>query len=490
MPASIAVENIGPVVEFEYEMKSPGLHVLRGAQGSGKTTILRTCQLATDGRTDVKPTRRDGATRGAATIAGRTLQIAKKVVESGDIEVDGLGDLNIADLHTPKFVDAATRDRHRIKTLVRLAGVTADATLFKSLIPEADWNTIIALSSLETDDLVEMAAKVKRDIERAALAREQQQASAAAQMRAQAALFEGVPMDEPSNDEMLQSDLAEAVAERSRLIERAANADKSLQVVAEARKRLEAAPKVDVKAAEQAYTTAAAEAARANEKFLLAKAELEKAERAADAAEVELDNATQTDALAAQLRQVIEESGDVSRPTDAEIEAATAAVTAASQAVSLGVKIRQASAAQAEHKRLGAEATKHGKAALTLRNAAAATQDVLTESIARIKGCPLKVKINEAGDPRLVLPTDRSETEYFDDLSDGERWPVIMGVATAKNRLIVLPQAAFGELSPATCERLHQLAQMHDCYILTAQSDDGALRGEIYAGVRVPAPSV
>lgn len=88
---------------------------------------------------------------------------------------------------------------------------------------------------------------------------------------------------------------------------------------------------------------------------------------------------------------------------------------------------------------------------------------------------------SDDGDPRLVLATDRSENEAFDELSDGERWPVILAVAAASNRLIVLPQSAFGELAPSTREALDAMAAERDCYVLTAIADDCDLHGERYA---------
>jgi hypothetical protein len=81
---SIQINDIGAVTEFGMDMNEPGLYVLRGKQGAGKTTVLRTVQLVTDGRTDVTPTKRDGSKRGEATVAGKTLRIAKQIREEGE----------------------------------------------------------------------------------------------------------------------------------------------------------------------------------------------------------------------------------------------------------------------------------------------------------------------------------------------------------------------------------------------------------------------
>src|SRR5262249_10937389 len=152
----------------------PGLFVLRGAHGSGKTTILRTVQLATDGDTGTRPIKRDGVRAGEATVAGKTLRIAKQIRQEGELSVDGIGDLSIADLHTPAFDKPETRDKHRIKALARLAGVEADASLFHRLFETRErFERLISADAMRTDDLVEMAARIKRAAEKLALGKEE-----------------------------------------------------------------------------------------------------------------------------------------------------------------------------------------------------------------------------------------------------------------------------------------------------------------------------
>lgn len=486
MPVSIEVKDIGPIVEFEYTMEKPGLSIVRGHQGAGKTTILRTAQLATDGRTDVKPTQRDGSKRGEATVAGRTLRITKRVQEDGELTVDGLGDLNIADLHTPKFVDAKTRDKHRIKTLVRLTGVKADATLFHPLLKDAkQFDEVVGSAAIETDDLVDMAANIKRRLESAAQEQEKQQETAATAMRIQAAQYEGLDMDQPSNEEMLRSVLADAVAEHARLEERAKNADATLTRAAEAKKKLDASEAIvsvstatkNLEAARELSDEAQKVVSDLEKKLAAAKAALDKADETERMAKAALQSAEREAALTQQLRDDIAAAEKVEKPTATAIAEASAMVDEASKAVSDGMKIRQAKAAVAEHDRLASLATKHGKQAHSFRQAAAETQDILSASIASIAECPLKVKM-DGDDSRLVVETDRAKDELFEDLSDGEKWGYVVGIAAKKNRLIVLPQAAFGELSPESRKRLHELAIEHECYILTAQSDDGKLRAE------------
>lgn len=506
---NIRVNDIGPVVEFDYELSGHGLHILRGHQGAGKTTILRTVQLASDGRTDVRPTKRDGAKEGAADVAGKSIRIKKQVREEGDISVDGLGDLDIAGLHTPKFVDAKTRDRHRIKALVRLAGVAADPSLFHELTGgRENFDRLIDPSVLETDDLVEMAARVKRSIEKEAQRIEAQAATAQANAQAKQSQIGGVDMTAPDDADALQAEYDEAVTRRAVLIQQRTSALEVINRATMAREKLDALPKGTTIAEAQIELDEAEAGVKKCEQDRQAKAdhvaELERqleqaysdlnaaadrkasAETFRDAAAAALESAKRNDTLSVQLREQIEAAENVECPDQDVIDEAEATVIAARDAVNLGVKVRQAKAAEAEASKYREQVKQYTVEARRLRDSAKDTLDVLSEAIGRIPACPLRVNMDDDGNPRVVLETDRSEAEPFDELSDGERWPIIIGLAAAKNRLIVLPQAAFGELSPETRRQLHELAQAHGCYILTAQSDDGELRGEMYQAEREP----
>jgi hypothetical protein len=492
MTNMIEVNNIGPITEFEYEFSGPGLHILRGKQGAGKTTVLRTAQLAVDGRTDVKPTKRDGSPRGEAVVCGKRLRIAKQVREEGEINVDGLGDLNIADLHAPKYQDPSTRDKHRIKTLVRLCGVQADASLFHDLLADQQtFDGIVPADSLSTDDLVEMAARVKRAIEKEALRVEAQENTERANARAQAQLAEGVDIEVDTDEALLQQALERAVelfADRKR---QRANACEAQLRAALARSKLDELPTQAKSSAQltqehsaacERTRTATTEVARLLAELRAAEAEQSAAKSAEVSAYDLMVSSQRNDELTAGWRNDIAAGEAIVGPTDEQLTRDAAAVEAAKAALAQGAAARRAIVAREESSKYLELAEKLGRRAGRLRDAAHDTARVLTEAIASIPACQLRVRFSDAGDPRLVLATDRSEHEPFDDLSDGERWPVILQIAAAHNRLIVLPQAAYGELSPATRAHVDALAKTHGCYVLTAQADDGELRGEAFGG--------
>ncbi len=487
----LSVHNIGPITEFEYELHGPGLHVLRGRQGAGKTTILRTAQLALDGRSDAKPTKRDGTPRGEAIVAGKRLRIAKQVREEGELGVEGLGDLDIASLHTPKFKDPSTRDAHRIKTLVRLCGVRADASLFHDLLADQKtFDAIVPADSLATDDLVEMSARVKRAVEKEALRIEAQETTERANARASAQLAEGVDLEVETDEAALQAALEQAVELQADRKRQRANSDEAQVRATGARAKLAQLPKSDktTEQLQQAHADACGRTMAAVNEVTRLRAALEQAEReqgAAQDAEVAayelLTASKRNDELTAGWRADIDAAEAIVGPTDEQLTAASEAVEAAKLAMGKGADARRAKAARTEASKHLERAEKLGGRARRLRDAARETARVLTEAIASIPACQLRVRFSDAGDPRLVLETDRSKHEPFDDLSDGERWPVILQLAASHNRLIVLPQAAYGELSPATRAQIDALAKAHGCYVLTAQADDGELRGEAFS---------
>lgn len=495
--STIAIHDIGPITEFECDLQSPGLYVLKGKHGSGKSVTLRTVELAANGRTTMEPTKRDGAKRGEAVVFGKTLRIAKQVREEGELSVDGLGDLNIADLHTPRFDRPETRDKHRIKALLRVAGVEADATLFHPLFGGKErFERIVDADALKTDDLVEMTARVKRATEKRALAVESDASTALARERAAREIAEGVDTNRPHDEKALADQLAAAIEMRGRVTAARQAGLTAQQKAQQARQRLAALPPgaISVNEATEALDAADAKLADAEKRVNELSRQLEEARgfrevmaTARGAAYEALRNAKNYAQLRAELETTIKDSGTVECPTEAEVAEAGDAVAKAQDAQAVGLSVRQAIAARDKADAYSAEAKDHAKLAERLRHAARDTQDVLSEAIARIPNCPLRVKTDDDGNARLVTATDRSDAEPFDDLSDGERWPLLIGLAALKNRLIVLPQAAFGELADSTRDAIDQLAKQHECIILTAQVDDAELRCEAWSGAEAVA---
>jgi hypothetical protein len=157
-------------------------------------------------------------------------------------------------------------------------------------------------------------------------------------------------------------------------------------------------------------------------------------------------------------------------PTDEQIAIAKAQVDQESAAIEIGVRIRDA-------KRQMEVANEHEKAAReqrmaaeALRGAAKSTDEVLSRLI---PAGPLRV---EGG--RLVCATDRSNSELYSDLSDGERWRIAIDIAADQlppHGLLVIPQPAYEGLTESSRQAIHAHARERRVVILTAEAVDGPL---------------
>lgn len=486
---SFSVQDVGPVTEMRGELHH-GLNVLRGAHGSGKTSILRTLQLLADGRTDVKPTKRDKTPSGRASFAGKTITISRQTRSEGSLAdgIEGLGDLDLGVLHSPKFQDAATRDRHRIAALVRLAGAEADVKMFEGLLP----NFYEVAAAPETDDLVEMAASLKRQIEKAATYQEGEAAKADAQARV--SLASAGTLAE-RRETILSEDAAkarydEAIGRRIEARERAKQAQAAQQRLATARAQFatlsERATPVEAAAEALRAAAEAEEACRLSVQDL--RAQLEAAETAlhesiiaTNGARQSHDSAIRERDLLAAAKAEMESATTIDAPTAEELAAIEAEIAAAHEAVILVGKVREARAHKERAEAFAADAKRYTDLAETYRAAAGKVFAVLSDAIAGIPDCPLHVYTDDDGATRLCIETDRDPHEPFDDLSDGERWRVILPLCLAPGRLVVLPQAAFGELADSSREIIDRVARERAACVLTAQADDGALRIESWS---------
>ncbi|MEN6535448.1 MAG: hypothetical protein ABFD89_17425 [Bryobacteraceae bacterium] len=502
--ASIEIDDIGPITHFDYELRGHGVHVLRGKNGCGKSTIERVVQLITDGATDVRPTKRDGAKRGSAEVCGKVLRITEKQSRfDGELQIEGLENLSIADLHSPKFETVVTRDRHRIKTLCRIAGAGADITEFHYLLGGREkFEEIIPRDSMKTDDVVKMSQMVKSAIEVKGREIEQLKSNAESDALAQSTIAKWVDTAQPHDESLLQQVWLKASQDYGALQEKRRAYRAGVKAAEEAREKLKELPAgksvAEARAELEMARDARQEAADADHQAFDAiqsleqllreaklarettKAKFDAADRAEISAQEALTAANQAVETRGALDAAIEAAGMLTETTEEEVDNAAEAVGRAKDAAALGLRIRQAIEAEQKAKTLLAKVNELRAQAERLRDAAADVQDVLTAAIGKLPNCPLKIKIDSNGDPRLITETPRSPETPFDDLSDGEKWLIVVGLAVSKNRMIVLSQGAWGELSGESQAKLHEAAMACECFVLTAKADNGELRGEPY----------
>jgi len=504
-----SIENIGPITRVQVPAPEEGGIVLfRGRNGSGKTHSLEAVAAATS-KSAAGLNIRDGQRAGEVSAFGVTIKVGRSTRRSGELEVETIdGRLDLGKLISPGFDKGEANDARRIKQLVHLANVDPDPSLFYEALGGRDaYREIASEVTTESEDVVQMAERIKRDCERCA-----RKAADSAKLHEGAASaerlgYEKYDLTAPSDSDELQAALEAAIRAESALSEsaRAHAADETAK--AKAREQLaliesqyagltpeEASAKVDAataqeraadkKAGEAHAAVRAAELALAEAKMLL-----QQATAAHDAAVAEQSlaieqktAATRNAELVAELRRSIESTSRPAVSLD-EATAAKDAVLKARQAVERGALIRAALVHkfnEEESKRKAKEAAERGAA---LREAAAAVVDDVLSKVVNRSTDKLRV---EKG--RLVCDTVRGVT-LFDELSPGERTWVAFEIAAAafsaegKQPILVMSQECWEGLDPENRRAADQIARERRILVYTAEcSDDDDVTAEVYAG--------
>lgn len=489
----MTLKNVGPVKgDFEIDLPPKGgLIVIEGENGAGKTTILRQLEVLQRPAGGRIP-KTDGAREAVVEGFGKRLKMRKKVVHSGELTIDNeLAGLDLDTLHSPPFKNAETRDKARIAALVSLAGVTPSIDAFAPLLDDADeFDRIVGPAARDAKDLVEMAGKVKRDFDAAARGYEQRGEVLANEARAKKEAFVDVDTDVPIDDDELNAALQEAIEHRARLVQQRGDTRGRQQAAQEARNKLAqsqaqysgptAADAIaNVKDAQdhlyekqQAVQRLRGELAEAERYEELAAKDLEAAKR-------EMLSAQQHELATKGWRETIEASAGDDFDDQAIVEA-DREVSRCRKAIEDGQKARTAIEAKAEAMEKADAAAKELSVAETLRSAGANVADVLSQAVSQIPDCPLRVVVDGDGEPRLVVETSRGPETPFDELSDGERWKLIVPLLVRKGRAVILPQAAWGELQPANRDLIAGLCEQTGGWLVTAEATDGPLSWRWY----------
>jgi DNA repair ATPase RecN len=504
MAHELRLKDCGPIHETVLKLpEGGGVTLFVGRNGSGKTIALQTVDHLIGGPSK-KPPVRDHAKRAEIEGFGAVLRIGATSRRTGEVDVTSLeGGFDVADLYDPGLANPEAADARRIKALVQLAGGTADHTVFHRLAKDRDeFDAIVGPESIDTDDLVTMAARVKRDFDRAALATEREAQTIQAQVKAARDAAEGVDTSLESDPEKLTTAYEQALQDRTRLKSEAdhreamiAKATKAKAALAEAEAAI---PSMELwgDAGRAAMETATVNLASRAEIVRGAEAtvkrleqELQRAVDALDYAKGSLESAerehrTIADGVAicrkheetlASWRAQIAESASITPLPAEELEAAEKAVSVANAAKERGVLIRKAKEDLLRADRFEAQAKCLSARAERLRDAAKATDDILSDAV--------KSDVLRVSGGRLVIDTDRGKDIPFAELSDGERWRIALCEAAKRvgeDGLIVLPQQAWDAQDPDNQILIHNLAKELKVHVLSGKRARGELRAEAF----------
>lgn len=489
MSATIELTDIGPVEHLSIPIPDEGgVIVLRGANGTGKSSTLRAVDRLATGKKSIELSARDGAAKGQISGCGVTLRVGRSVSRTGELEVESLdGRLSVAELVDPGLKGAEEADGRRIRALVQLAGVEPDVELFAGLFdsPE-EFAEITRGASLDTDDILVLADRIKRAIEAAARNAEgianQERAKAAACRESVA----GIDTDVPTDEAALQQTLEEAVRHDQELRSKAQEAARRFDAMVEAKLKIESAKKKSGGMSVEETRQRLAEAEGEHEKRTAEVLDLQ--QRLTEAVEAEKRSAADlqhwrervqdAEFFAAAITNLEETiaAGEIQGPSDADLEDAAAGVMDARKAIEDGAMARRAREKIAKAKEHADAEARASDRAESLREAAKRVDDVLSEQIAKL-GVPLQVRGG-----RLVTTNHKRGTVLYAELSEGERWRLALDIAieaVGKNGLLSIPQAAYEGLDPENRRMIAEHVRGRGVVILTAEATDGPIRAEI-----------
>jgi hypothetical protein len=482
---TISVENLGPIAAMEFAIESPGVTVLVAPNGSGKTILLEAVQAAARG--EGKLPLRDRTKRGKVEAFGATITIGGTCRHTGGFEVTNLeGRFDLAGLVDPRIKAPALADKARIKALVSLTGVEASVNLFREHEAFCDFGTVVTAGSIETDDLIEMATKIKADYDNAALARER----LAERENGQATALippSDLDLDEESDPAVLQAAYNEARDEVTRLNEQAKQAaagrertmkaNESLKTLGDDELRTE---RSELMAAMKLADEAKAENNAAIIELHQQIKELETRNKShltvVEEGSKKIINIDRQLKLVDEAKAILAE--DLAAfPDDDDIADCQEELARAEKAIEQGVLIRsaKADAKKVQEHRQAAKLARDK--ALKYRDAGKATDEVLSGCI---KCEQLRIE-SDGKSARLVSDTDRGKSIPYHDLSDGEKWTIAIDIGADRvgaGGLLVISQIGWEGIDGANRLAIHQHAVNRGVYILTAEasSDPEAAR--------------
>ena len=485
--STLELENIGAVEHLSIPIpEDGGVVVLKGTNGSGKSTALRAAERLASGR-EVKIFPRDGTTRGEISGLGVTVRVSRSVTRTGELECESLdGKLSVAELVDPGLKGLEENDARRMRALVQLAGVEPDVDIFRPILSNDEFDAVVKKLKLETDDILVMADRIKRGVDEAARGAEgianTEQAKAAACRES----AKDINVKVETDDATLQAMLESAIRLDTDLKARKRAADARAAEILEARQKICEKTTTDERRvslqdardretyAHNSYSEAMDAEKKIEEALAVARRTRETAKASWDSAMRELQATEQFHSTIAELEEIVQ-LGELAAPSSDEIVAAEDAIANCRASIEAGVLARRAieKLAQAKvHAELESAAIKRAE---TLREAGKRIDDVLSEQIAKL-GSPIRVK---AG--RLVLNTIRGET-FFAELSEGERWKMSLDIAieaVGPGGLLSIPQEAYESLDPINRNLIGEHVKGRGVVILTAEATDGPLRAEL-----------
>lgn len=468
MSGQIKIRNVGPIESLSIPVPpNGGVVVLRGRNGSGKSTALRSVDSVTRLQ-KVTESPRDGEAAGEIQCLGVTVRVGRRVTSSGALSVDRVeDDVQPHQVVDPGIKEPERREAARIRGLLRLAGVAATPEQFQ------------VFSGVRIDfpagqsDAVDLANHAKKELQK--LAREEEARADAYNTQAEAIRMLGVtPHPDAIPLEVAKNNLTDCAAAVGRIRQRLdaflkSQSLGSIEVLDENARHARQAEQ----AASDDLARLTAEVAEATSRLAILKSQAESA--AARAREAKHNCGQAERAL-----QAVQSMAGVTPTSQDDLDEVVRELTAAQDAFDLAKNSHEAAGRLENYRSLVGDVEGHRAVAEQLRTASVdGVEDVLTSLINGI-GAGVSIR-----DGRLCVRTDRSDHEPFDDLSHAERWLTVLRmlvVRVGQQSVVAIPQEVWEGMDGGTRDAVHAAALATQTVLLTAEADDNELRAETVDG--------
>lgn len=462
---TIGLHNVGPHSDLTIKL-APGVNVLRGRNGIGKSTAIDAVVAALGGTEPV--TVRDGAVAGRVYVDGElVLSVGKRLTRNGHPSVELAGYSSIGDVIDPGIIDPVKADAARLKAILKMQPVPMTKDALLALAGGLEW---LAPPSTVPNALA-AAEAIRKAANEAALAEERsattEKAAADVHARELAALRDATSVSEREAEE--RRDAARLAYQKAQMSYD--NRQVTQRRIAEIRATLGERPDDVAVRSELNGLAGVKNAIHASVERL--ERELLNARNAlTDCARKESDAVKQLAAIEREQKAWDERKALMEAPiagaTGEEVDAALAAFNKADELVS-------DARMSAKHRAAAEAVTKHLEESERFAQKAKALREIVRMLPERLGALlPKELAQFEMEDGRLFVTLDGKRQLFGERLSFGQRARVALGVAlrSFKGRVVPLDPVFWSALDPKTQRELASIAEEMGVVLVTEQPSD------------------
>jgi hypothetical protein len=490
MSETITLQNVGAIERVDIPLSEEGgVVIFRGRNGCGKSTGLDAIESLTSGHGKLPPLR-DGQKTGLVSGFGSKIDLKLTGSRRGgksELTVESIGGkFSIVDLVNPNIKEEKAADKARLKSLITLLGIEANADIFVELFDNKDeFDQVVSKSSIDTTDVILMEERIKRDIESKSRVEEDNARKAQAEYDAMTVGSEFDPNDIIADMSAYYKQLDDAnqllgklTADRDACEKVMRNVDQAKRSILDtdvtAKENELASIRADLSIHEATSNERDARLERLNEEInAIVKANVEDSKIIN--AKIKTLNSIESELNSLEgYKKIVAQSETVKPVPESEIQAARNSVDSLRTKIdkSAIAKENQRKHNEAKAKRREVEALQLNAA--NLREKARRCDAILSDLIG--EGSPLRIV-----DSRMVVNTERGET-FYSELSDGERWRTAFETIAPhvhsdaeKIAVLTIPQVGWESLDPTNQRLVIELSKRYKINTVTAEAADGEL---------------